>query len=90
MLIVLNISYSGNQTRRHLIGIVPSVMIDNKSEMHIVDGYNKDLKSFPLNEENLNWCCSGCTSYFIEQLVFFTPGKKCLRKLSTLRGPNDK
>jgi hypothetical protein len=23
-------------------------------------------------------------------LVFFTPGKKCLRKLSTLRGPNDK
>ena len=88
-LIILNMTYSGGQTRRHLIGIVPSVTIDNKTEMHIVDGYHKDLKSFPLNEENLKWCCSGCISYFIEQFVFFTPGAKCLRKLLTLAGPND-
>ena len=88
-LIILNITYSGNQSRRHLIGIVPSVMIDKRTEMHIVDGYNKDLKSFPLNEENLNWCCSGCVSFFIEQFVFFTPGKQFLRDLSALRGPND-
>jgi len=88
-LIILNMTYSGGQFRQHLIGIVPSVTIDNKTEMHIVDGYHKDLKSFPLNEENLKWCCSGCISYFIEQFVFFTPGRRCLHKLSTLRGPND-
>ena len=88
-LIILNMTYSGGQFRQHLIGIVPSVTIDNKTEMHIVDGYHKDLKSFPLNEENLKWCCSGCISYFIEQFVFFTPGRRCLRKLSTFRGPND-
>ena len=88
-LIILNITYSGNQSRQHLIGIVPSVMIDNRTEMHIVDGYNKDLKSFPLNEENLNWCCSGCVSFFIEQFLFFTPGKQFLCDLSALRGPND-
>ena len=88
-LIILNMTYSGGQFRQHLIGIVPSVTIDNKTEMHIVDGYHKDLKSFPLNEENLKWCCSGCISYFIEQFVFFTPGRRCLHKLSTFRGPND-
>ena len=80
-LIILNMTYSGNQSRRHLIGIVPSVMIDNKTEMHIVDGYNKEQKSFPLNEDNFKWCCSGCVSYFIEQFVFFTPGKQILRNL---------
>jgi hypothetical protein len=37
-LIILNSTYSGGQSRWHLIGKVPSVMIDNKSEMHIVDG----------------------------------------------------
>ena len=88
-LIILNMTYSGGQTRQHLIGIVPSVTIDNKTEMHIIDGYHKDLKSFPLNEDNLKWCCSGCISYFIEQFVFFTPGRRCLHKLSTFRGPND-
>jgi hypothetical protein len=85
MLIVLNITYSGGQLRKHLIGIVPSVMIDNKSEMHIVDGYNTDRKSVPFNEENVKWCCSGCTSYFIEQFVLFTPGKKCLSNLSKVQ-----
>jgi hypothetical protein len=69
MLIVLNINYSGDQFRRHLIGIVPSVVIGNKTEKHIVDRYNTNLKSFPLNEENLRWCCSGCISFFVEQFV---------------------
>ena len=50
MIIVLNIKYSGCTSRRHLIGIVPSLMIDNKTEMHIVDGYHPDKKSLTLNE----------------------------------------
>ena len=85
MLIVLNINYSGSQSRRHLIGIVPSRMIDNKTEMHIVDGYNTDQKSVPLNEDNLLWCCSGCISFFVEQFVLFTPGEKCLCALSKVQ-----
>jgi hypothetical protein len=85
MLIVLNINYIGSQSRRHLIGIVPSRMIDNKTEMHFVDGYNTDQKSLPLNEENLLWCCSGCNSFFVEQFVLFTPGKKCLCALSKVQ-----
>ena len=60
----INSARALHQSRGHLIGIVPSVMIDNKTEMHIVHGYNKDLKSFPLNEENLKWCCSAAFHIF--------------------------
>ncbi len=37
MLIVLNMEYSGEQWRKHLIGIVP-VNIGDEIQMHIVDG----------------------------------------------------
>ena len=80
-LIILNITYSGNQSRRHLIGIVPSVMIDKRTEMHIVDGCHPKQKSIPLNKVNFRWCCSGSISFYVEQFAVFTPGKKSVAYL---------
>ena len=77
MLIVLNMEYSGKQWRKHLVGIIP-VKKGDEIEMHIVDGCHPKQKSIPLNEVNFRWCCSGSISFYAEQFVVFTPGKKVL------------
>ena len=77
MLIVLNMEYSGEQWRQHLIGIVP-VNIGDEIQMHIVDGCHPNQKSIPLNEENFRWCCSGCISFYVEQFAVLVPGKKSI------------
>ena len=82
-LILFNIDYSSGISRRHLIGIVPTLMIEDKFEMHIVDGCHSQLKSVPLTRINLDWCCSGSSSYFVEQFVLFAPGKNCLKTLTS-------
>jgi len=82
-LILFNIDYSSGISRRHLIGIVPTLMIEDKFEMHIVDGCHSQQKSVPLTRNNLDWCCSGSSSYFVERFVLFAPGKNCRKKLTS-------
>ena len=81
MLIVLNMEYSGNQWRKHLVGIIP-VKKGDEVEMHIVDGCHPKQKSIPLNEVNFRWCCSGSISFYVEQFAVFTPGKKSVAYLN--------
>ena len=81
MLIVLNMEYSGNQWRKHLVGIIP-VKKGDEVEMHIVDGCHPKQKSIPLNKVNFRWCCSGSISFYVEQFAVFTPGKKSVAYLN--------
>ena len=71
-------SYTGHCVKyKHIIGVIPVIkeQLKGQHHSHIVDG-SYGLKTFPFTENNLIWCCGGCTSARISEFVGFIPGRK--------------
>jgi hypothetical protein len=80
MLVLLRMVYPCGLIWFHIIGIIP-VTVDNKINMHIVEGCHPEKKTIPLNKANLIWYCGKCKSYSVDQFVAFVLGKKAVKKL---------